>query len=521
MSVKGFRIGNQIHKYTYPALEDLPEIYDTLAAFATDTASGAIAAFPDGAGNIPVKDLSVAIEPVQDLHGYENPWPAGGGVNKWDEETEQGSLDTNTGVEIQISNQIRAKNYMPVVGGNTYAIVTTNSPNGIWVLFYDADKTVIADGLPIGSQIANNARRFANETTVTIPNNCAFIRFYFQTGYGTTYKYDTAINYPSFVTTYLPYSNICPISGWTGAKVTRTGKNLLDLSSLVNGSFIEEGPIYEANVTTHDYVSMLAGEYIWSQTAAVAGRYLRFYDDDKNQIGSYTIYSAGAKTFTAPEGTCYCRVMWYNISHITPDDIRALKPQIELGSTATDYEPYQGDTYSISFHSEAGTVYGGTLDVTTGKLTVDMKMVDLGVLNWRYESGWNAFASTLSDAKRVNIPADANWASSAFYLKGGHYAGDTAPDLSVDVNSTAHGEGTITIRDSSYTTAADFKIAMSGVQLCYELATPIVYDLTPTEVTTLLGANNIWADCGDSSVEYRADTKLYVDKKIAALANAN
>lgn len=32
------------------------------------------------------------------------------------------------------------------------------------------------------------------------------------------------------VTGFYPYENICPISGWTGANVTRTGKNLLDPS---------------------------------------------------------------------------------------------------------------------------------------------------------------------------------------------------------------------------------------------------------------------------------------------------
>ena len=69
-------------------------------------------------------------------------------------------------------------------------------------------------------------------------------------------------------------------------------------------------------------------------------------------------------------------------------------------------------------------------------------------------------------------------------------------------------------------TAAEFKAAMAGVQFLCMLKTPIEHILTPTEVKTILGENNIWADCGDSTVEYRADTKLYIDKKIAALAAA-
>ena len=52
---------------------------------------------------------------------------------------------------------------------------------------------------------------------------------------------------------------------------------------------------------------------------------------------------------------------------------------------------------------------------------------------------------------------------------------------------------------------------MSGVQLCYELATPIEITLTPTQIDTLLGENNIWADTGDiEELAYRADIGLYL-----------
>ncbi len=46
--------------------------------------------------------------------------------------------------------------------------------------------------------------------------------------------------------------------------------------------------------------------------------------------------------------------------------------------------------------------------------------------------------------------------------------------------------------------------AMEGtpLQVVYGLAEPKTYQLTPAEVTTLLGVNNIWADTGDVSLEY-------------------
>ena len=35
---------------------------------------------------VPLKKLKVSVEPVQDLHGYDHPWPAGGGINLWNNE---------------------------------------------------------------------------------------------------------------------------------------------------------------------------------------------------------------------------------------------------------------------------------------------------------------------------------------------------------------------------------------------------------------------------------------------------
>ena len=75
-------------------LESIPEDYSELSADVVEIkadveaqfeqktiADVAIASFNDGADNIPVKNLTVDIEPIQDLHGQANPYPAGGGKN--------------------------------------------------------------------------------------------------------------------------------------------------------------------------------------------------------------------------------------------------------------------------------------------------------------------------------------------------------------------------------------------------------------------------------------------------------
>ena len=76
------------------------------------------------------------------------------------------------------------------------------------------------------------------------------------------------------------------------------------------------------------------------------------------------------------------------------------------------------------------------------------------------------------------------------------------------------------VTDQPSVTSADVNtwLTNNNVQIIYKLATPIEVDLTPTEITTLLGTNNMWADTGDIEVEYCADTKRYIQKLISQIA---
>ena len=164
-----------------------------------------------------------------------------------------------------------------------------------------------------------------------------------------------------------------------------------------------------------------------------------------------------------------------------------------------------GTTYSITFPTEAGTVYGGSLDVTTGKLRSEWLMCDGGDLDWVKVSNSNFrnfyakcpdimfyandVSSILSSAYKSTNNNDAS-ASDDLYV----WATALRPNNTISVKDTAKGS----------MTAEEFKEAMAGVQFVYKLDTPIEYDLTPTEVTTLLGMNNVWADTGNSTIKYIA-----------------
>ena len=156
------------------------------------------------------------------------------------------------------------------------------------------------------------------------------------------------------------------------------------------------------------------------------------------------------------------------------------------------------------------TVYGGVLDVVSGKLK-PWGIVDLGTLTWLKSGISNRFYSDSLEGiiKKAEVTpyapstVKANVASSNYKTVNGYdgYNGT----INNAVSTCYFNDKTyVQINDQSKydsMTANEFKTAMNGVQLVYELATPTEIQLTPTEVNTLLGSNNIWADAGTVEVE--------------------
>lgn len=147
------------------------------------------------------------------------------------------------------------------------------------------------------------------------------------------------------------------------------------------------------------------------------------------------------------------------------------------------------------------TVYGGTVDVTTGEMVVNRAMVDLGTLEWREIEPF-IYRTVISNILPAVSPPYEN-------RQRGAVCSTYAPDNQYSVSSTAMTdkrwlriEKEFFIRDTSYADVTAFKTAMNGVQLVYELAQPITITLTPEQLTTVLGQNNVWSDGGDVSLTY-------------------
>jgi hypothetical protein len=142
-------------------------------------------------------------------------------------------------------------------------------------------------------------------------------------------------------------------------------------------------------------------------------------------------------------------------------------------------------------------------------------MVDLGTLSW-VDGGTNIFASVLSGAKVYTSGLSPYLCSN---YKTINVTNQTPSDDKVVWQY--YNTQTVRIKDTTYNDKDVFKEAMDGVQLVYELATPTTYNLTPTEVKTLLGINNIFADCGDVDVEYVRDATLIINKLLELVSGNN
>lgn len=55
-------------------------------------------------------------------------------------------------------------------------------------------------------------------------------------------------------------------------------------------------------------------------------------------------------------------------------------------------------------------------------------------------------------------------------------------------------------------------LAEHPLQVCYKIAEPFTIQLTPQQLKLLKGTNNIWSDGGNVSVDYVADTKLFIEQ---------
>lgn len=508
----------------YKDAEDKRDIIEATIPY--DTASGAIATFPDGADNVRLKELSVGVNPVQDLHGYDNPWPAGGGKNLADFVDRKGINDS--GVVVDQSNRIATVNPIMIEDGVSYVLKTFGSVSsgalrGICAVYNGT--TLVRRVTSIG----------ANETIDTSDGD----RFYFCiycSSSTVSVTVDSAkamvVKSTDTVTSYEPCSNICPISGYTEANVKRTGKNLCPTLNFTSGTGYT------------DYIDVNFEndrKYTFSCNVPNCRTIFHAYDKNKVYLARMSGITANTRVIKKSDFSYdvtgnmddarYIRIQFYN-AQTTADEINNGNVQVEIGSTATAYEPYQGTTYSIDLSSEVGTVYSGELDAPTGELIVNRAFYELtGQETWSSAgSGDTTYYYTSIGLEQFLYSTES---ICSHFAKENITTANTVSGFTVFFSKTG-GTMRIVIRPFPSMSISNTEGMKAYLQEQYRNGTPVCvlakyyegkelhYTITPTEVTTLYGANSIWSDTnGDVSVNYPCDVGLFITKKLEELVGGN
>ena len=322
--------------------------------------------------------------------------------------------------------------------------------------------------------------------------------------------------------------NIRPISGWTGVTVHRTGTNLNTIPNpMTQITCYDSGG---GEITRWGYeIHLPAGTYTMKPTGFQENGktypYQRLCVVDANGFVSYTSFSAAAgasynqRTITLEDGQWM--INYHGSSTGSGYQVRSAHLVIVQGTKdITEDIPYEGDEYTITIGS---TVYGGTVDVLTGVLTVGYGAYVLdGVSN----KASNLSGPVPSDSPYVNVigkynvqladlannipyGATADYRCSHFVWKSYSNRRTVHPD---QITWYSSSRAVVWFSDS-FTTLDEFNGYLADqyangtpVTLVYELAEPQTIQLTPQEVSSLLGGNTMWSDAnGDLTVTYAVD----------------
>lgn len=289
--------------------------------------------------------------------------------------------------------------------------------------------------------------------------------------------------------------NVRPITGWTGATLTRCGKNLINLTFAQSGLVIVQNA--DGTITaTNNTGGNLSGARCEFTGILPAGTYTISKNDTSGDVflqqNSSEDYSNNITTHTFDyDGVSYLRILCSNIkdgSSVT------YKIQLEVGSTATAYEPYQGNTYAADFGQ---TVYGGTLDWLTGVLTVEWASVQFVPTEIAAYGSAGYSRVSITDMAPTAVTEDLYSICNRF--KRQYQWNQDSEYYYISDNACFVFSNRWTTLEEAKTWFADNPTIM-----VYKLATPTTIQLPPATVTALKGANTLHTDADSVSVAYTA-----------------
>ena len=275
--------------------------------------------------------------------------------------------------------------------------------------------------------------------------------------------------------------------------VVEQGKNLWDEiweeGSIVSGTGLDAPD--STVIRSKNYTPIIPNSayiFVYAGSAKIENVKTRFYDHNKKYIGyndnnGQIVYPNRA--FITPLNALYVRFT------LPPGYGNVYKNDIALvADSSGTYAPYHSNVYQIPDTIKALPGYGwsaGTarnyVDYENKKYYKCVDSMDLGMVNWQVETSptFGTYFSTFVDSRKFKKIGD-------FTQKRHNILCDkyltVKRDVKEYVDKTILLDGTVSVvtqiqvKDTAYSDATTLKQAMQGVILYYELATPIVTDIS-------------------------------------------
>ena len=313
--------------------------------------------------------------------------------------------------------------------------------------------------------------------------------------------------------------NVRAISGWTGVKVTRCGKNMLpavaDSVTKLGVTYAVEkdsnGSITRIHVTGtstgNSSINTIANDLIlpsgnYTLTAMTDGDGQHDFNLRKKGTSTDIVQRVSPKTFSISETTAYQSAYVYCKGGNTFDFY--VHPMIRLSSIIDDtFEPYSGTTIPVDWTTEAGTVYGGYVDLVSGEVWKTHSIASSSMISELMLRG-TAVLFGSGKGIRPYCPEDCKirggWTVKCTHFSDVGPVGNWSMDASNKDGYVVEAEGRNILflaSDLGFTTKQEWAqwIIDNNVQYAYPLEAPILLGtITPLALKTLRGTNNIWSN---------------------------
>lgn len=295
-----------------------------------------------------------------------------------------------------------------------------------------------------------------------------------------------------FPAEYYPYNAGEIVSAGTES-IVEQGRNLWDevwkVGTISSSSGNNEGST--AVIYSENYIPIIPNStyiFVYVGSAKFENVKTRFYDHSKKYIGyndnnGQTVYPN--KSFITPSNAFYVRFT------LPPDYGNVYKTDIALiaGSSGA-YTPYHRNTYPIPEAIKALPGYGWSAGTARNYVDYENKRyvqcvgsVDLGTLTWMKTSSQSVGDYFYASVSAIGFKRLGAFGITVHNILCSKYITVARnPNAFVDKTIVLDGDSIavsqIQVKDTAYTDATAFKQAMSGVMLYYELAAPIVTDIS-------------------------------------------